>query len=177
MGWDWLEEALDAAEKGNPESGHEKTPMPAVLNHSSRIHSLKGIDWVRDDHGHVKHPLSKRAFDLSLEMWLACQAEGHMEDDGDADLHSMVFQFQMTAANLAGPLDHVGYDIPANGAFIVACLKRSLRCLHSSIDALAKVEGKALIDAARLNGYRKSLFAIRQDILELMNTYRKRTDF
>lgn len=23
MGWDWLEEALDAAEKGTPESGHE----------------------------------------------------------------------------------------------------------------------------------------------------------
>lgn len=100
-----------------------------------------------------------------------------MKDDGNAELHSMVFQFQMTAANLAGTLDHVGYDIPANGAFIVSCLKRSLRCLHSSIDALAKVEGKALIDAARLNGYRESLFAIRQDILELMNIYRKRTDF
>jgi len=90
----------------------------------------------------------------------------------------MVTQFQTTGAKLAGALNSLAYEdeeSPREGGFVVAALKRALKYLHASIDASEKVAGKKLLPGDRLQSFRDELFAIREEILALMQKYRERS--
>ena len=67
MGWEWLEEALEADERGAlPREEMEVPPLepnPAT----------EGVDWVRDEDGGISHPLAKRAFESAVAMWHFCE--------------------------------------------------------------------------------------------------------
>lgn len=169
MGWTWLEEALEADERGAlpPREDVEVTelvPNPLTEN----------IDWIRDDDGDIHHPLSKRAFESAMAMWHFLNDRNLLEEDGDDDLREMIFEFQTTGAKLAGALDSLGYDGDLrDGAFIVAALKRALGYLHKSIAASEKVMEKRLVDRERLKRFRTELFDVREEILSLMKRFRE----
>jgi len=170
MGWTWLEEALEADERGalpRPEEPEEVSPLEPNL-------ATEGVDWVRDEHGRIKHPLQKRAFESAMSMRHYCDDRGLLKDDGDADLREMIFQAQCAGAKLAGALNSLAYDEAGfrEGAFVVALLKRALTYVHASMAAVEKVAAKNSIDADRLGAFRKEWFEIREEILHLMERFR-----
>jgi len=176
MGWEWLEEALEANERGALPR-EEKTEVPDLVPNPA----TEGIDWIRVDDGGlggIRHPLSHRAFESSIEMWQFCEDRKLLGDDGDADLFEMVSQFQTAGAKLAGALNSLAYDDDDHsreGGFVVAALKRSLKYLHASIDASEKVATKNLLPPDKQRSFRDELFAIREETLALMQKYRDKT--
>jgi len=169
MGWTWLEEALEADERGAlPKREREEIP-PLEPNPLT-----EGVEWVRDKDGHIHHPLTKRAFESGVAMWHFCDDRGLLEDNGDSDLFEMVFQFQTASAKIAGALDSLAYDEDdsRDGGFVVAALKRALNYLHTSMAAADNVAQKQLLPPERLDSFRAELFEVREKILELMQRFR-----
>jgi len=171
MGWTWLEEALEADERGALPPGDEMEIPPLEPDPLT-----EGIDWVRDKDGHVRHPLSKRAFESGVAIWHYCKDRGLLGEDGDSDLHEMIFQFQTTGAKLAGALNSLAYrdEDSLEGGLVVAALKRALGYLNASMAAADKVAEKKLIDPARLELFRHELFEVREEILKLMERFRSK---
>jgi hypothetical protein len=172
MGWEWLEEALEADERGALPP-REKIEAPALEPNPA----TEGMDWVRDEDGHIHHPLTKRAFESAMAMWHFCEEKGLLGDDGDSDLREMVFEFQTAGAKLAGALDSLGYDEEGDreGGFVVAALKRALNYLHKSMAAAENVAVKKLLPSERFETFRADLFEIREEILGLMQRFRDQT--
>ena len=169
MGWTWLQEALEADERGAlpPREDIEVPPLePNPLT--------EGVDWIRVESGHIRHPLTKRAFESAMAMWHFCDERNLLGENGDSDLHEMIFQFQTTSAKIAGALNGLAYyEDLRGGGIIVAALKRALKYLHASVGAAEKVAGKNLIDAERLKSFRADLFEVREEILRLMQRFRE----
>lgn len=172
MGWTWVEEMMDAEDKGALEEFKDEDPfgdVPALVPNPL----TEGTDWVRNEHGHVEHPLCLRMRNVAMELWHDTEKLGLLGETGDQDLHGMIFQAQMAGAKLAGALNHLAYDDDRDGGFLVAALKRALNYLHEAIALTGKVEARNLIERDRLKNYEKNLFEIRQEILALMNRYRE----
>jgi hypothetical protein len=172
MGWEWLEEALEADERGALPPREENEVPELVPNPLT-----EGVDWVRDQDGHIHHPLTKRAMKSAMSMWHFCEDRGLLGETGDDDLHDMIFQFQTTGAKIAGALDSLAYDDDDSreGGFVVAALKRALNYLNASMAAAEKVAQKKLIEAERLDSFRKELFSVREEILALMERFRAKS--
>jgi hypothetical protein len=107
-------------------------------------------------------------------MWHYCKERGLLGENGDSDLHEMIFQAQTLGAKLAGALGGLAYDDSPEGGFIVACLKRALKYFGASINASEKVRGKGLVDSERLEQFRSELFCIREEMLKLMKRFRQK---
>lgn len=169
MGWEWLEEALEADERGALPP-REEMEVPLLEPNPA----TEGVDWIRDKDGHVHHPLTKRAFESAMAMWHFCDDRNLLDDDGDTDLQEMIFQFQTAGAKIAGALDSLAYDEDdsRDGGFVVAALKRALNYLHKSIAATEKVAEKKLVPGERLEPFRADLFEIREEMLSLMKRFR-----
>ncbi len=171
MGWTWLEEALDAQERGDlpPESDHgdllddlpeEEPPDPA----------REGVDWVRDGEERYIHPVQKRAKDALYALTDELKARGHFPQCSDDDLGAFVGHSMTLSAKLAGALGSIargGYE-PEPG-FTIALLKRTLEILHDALTAAEALAAKpALLPADSLATHRAALFATREDILALI---------
>ena len=172
MGWEWLEEALEADERGAIPH-HDEMEVPELVPNPA----TEGVDWIRDENGDIKHPLSHRSFNSVMSIWHFCDDQNLMTDDGDSDVQEMVFQFQTTGAKIAGALNSLAYDDDdhhRDGGFVVAALKRALNYLHKSIAAAERVAAKDIMPADRLESFRKELFEIREEMLALMQKYREK---
>jgi hypothetical protein len=171
MGWEWLEEALEADERGALPPQEKFEPPPLEPNPAT-----EGVDWIRDKQGRIHHPLTKRAFESGVAIWHFCDERDLLGENGDADLQKMVFEFQTAGAKLAGALDSLAYDEEGDreGGFIVAALKRALNYLHKSIAAAERVAEKNLLPSERFQQFRNDLFKIREEILALMQRFRER---
>jgi hypothetical protein len=96
MGWRWLEEALDRQEqekesedlKANVDENedefeeNDELPPPDPMR--------EGIDWVRDDRGHISHPIQKRAHDALHALLEELKAAGHFPEEQDEQLGDFV---------------------------------------------------------------------------------------
>jgi hypothetical protein len=134
----------------------------------------EGIDWIRNKHGDIVHPLQQRCSQSALKFWKQIKKLGEKKFE-DRHIGEFIFEFQTTAAKLAGTLNGIarGNDF-ADAAFTVACLKRSLNHLHKSQAGLEKVAAKKRLPHKLVTSARKELFQIREAILKLMVEYRKR---
>jgi hypothetical protein len=134
----------------------------------------EGIDWVRNRHGHVVHPLQHRCTESALKFWKQTDKLG-LKKSEDEDLQQFLSEFQITGAKLAGALSGFargqGY---AENAFTVALLKRALSHLHKSQAGLEAITPKKLLPAQSISRARKELFEIREGILRLMDEFRGR---
>jgi hypothetical protein len=134
----------------------------------------EGIDWIRDRHGHIKHPLQHRCFESSIKFSKRLEKLG-LKKSEDEDLQGFIFEFQTTGAKLAGALNGIAQGRGfADPAFIVACLKRALNHLHKSQAGLEAVAPKKILPEQMIAEARKELFEIREGILKLMNEFRRR---
>ena len=138
--------------------------------------ATEGVDWIRvkDELGDdIRHPLQHRCFEASMWLWKKVDELG-LKDDEDDELGELVSEFQITGAKLAGALNSLAYGRDSHEpGFIVACLKRALDHLHKSQAALEKVATKKTLPSAVLTQTRADLFEIREEILRLMNEFRK----
>jgi len=184
MGWSWIEEALnEKKENPGPEAEGDRGPeadderfaleVPDDLPPLEPDPATEGVDWVREEDGDISHPLSLRAFNSSLDLWHKCKELGLGKLD-DEDLGALLTEFQITGAKLAGALESLAYGRNLkDGAFVVACLKRALSHLHGAQSALEKVAPKELLPTELVSSTRTELFQIREEILRLMEEFRK----
>ena len=171
MGWTWIEEALDARERGDlPPAGdldelpEEDPPDPA----------REGIDWVRDGEEHFIHPIQKLANDALHALMDDLKERGQFPDCDDDDLGDFVGHSMTLSAKLAGALGGIargGYE-PEPG-FTIALLKRTLEILNDALTAASAVAAMPeLLPAESLARHRAALFATRESILALIATLR-----
>ncbi len=175
MGWDKADQeqpeeadaeedvAEEQIERDRQFNAPEPEPDPAT----------KGIDWVRNAHGEIHHPLALRAFEGSCMFWHKLKELG-FEDTEDDDLCALRDEYQITAVKLGGALGAVadGRAVPES-AFTVAYLKRALGHLHTAQAALERVAAKKLLPHPVLQPVRAELFSLREDILRLMKRFRE----
>ncbi len=134
----------------------------------------EGIDWIRAEDGDIQHPLEHRCFESAMKFWQQAKELG-LENSADEDLGNFLFEFQTTGAKLAGALGGIARDGDAHDrAFTVALLKRALDHLHKSQGGLEAVSAKNLLPETMVAEARKELFAIREEILKLMEEMRGR---
>jgi hypothetical protein len=174
MGWDQTgsdedddeDDAWDPAEINRICAEAEETPpQPNPLT--------EGVDWIRDGEDGVSHPLEVRIRKGAGALWKWCQRRALLGDDGDADLREMIFKYECCGAKCAGALGGLAYDDDAREAgFIVAVLKRALALLHESLEASERLKAKPVLPPEKLEPFREELFAVRQEILALMNRFR-----
>ena len=168
MGWshlpDLLEELPDIGSIDfNADEFEEPVPDPLT----------EGTDWIRDKHGDVAHPLQIRATDTVMELWHECKDAGHLEEGAfNSDIHDMLFNGQCVGAKLAGALNHIAYETAPENGFIVARLKRALPYFDNMMAALEKVREKELLPAERLARFSSEMFAIRAEIVQLIERFR-----
>ncbi|PYK17268.1 MAG: hypothetical protein DME64_00405, partial [Verrucomicrobia bacterium] len=135
----------------------------------------EGIDWVRDERGHILHPIEKRAHDALHGLLDELKAAEHFPEEEDEQLAEFVSGFMTLSAKLAGALGGVarGDDFFEPG-MVVAWLKRILEILNKTIAVADATRGKDFLPAERFAYYRSELFAIREDVLELIKELRSR---
>jgi len=201
MGWTCLEDALEEEKEDDELKPSSESDDAASKDHSpdssgegdrfdvDQINRIcaeaaeeplepdpltEGVDWMRDEHGDIKHPLSVRASKASIALSRKCRELGKSKAD-DEDLCALLSEFQITGAKLAGALNSLVYGRDLReGPFTVAYLKRALGHLHSAQAALERVATKSLLAAETLAENRTELFAIREAILRLMDEFRGR---
>src|SRR5205814_7860144 len=184
MGWSWLEEALDR------EDEHEAEDLEANIDEENEDQSenyiedyelpppdpmREGIDWVRDQRGHILHPIEKRAHDILHALIDELKAADRFPEAEDEQVADFVTGFMTLSAKLAGALGGVAHgDDFFEPGMVIAWLKRILEILNKTIAAADAVKAKDLLSAERFAYYRSELFAIREDVLELIQQLRSR---
>jgi hypothetical protein len=134
----------------------------------------EGIDWIRTEHGDLRHPLQHRCHESAMKVWRRCDELG-LEKTDDNNLSQFVFEFHSTAAKLAGALNGIAQGRGfRDHAFTVAYLKRALDHLHKAQTGLEAVAPKKLLPEEMVSAARKELFEIREGILKLMDEFRGR---
>jgi hypothetical protein len=191
MGWAWLEEAL-ARQDEEKESKEEKEAedWEAKINEEKKNEfeddiedyelpppnpMREGIDWVRDERGHILHPIEKRAHDALHALLDELKEAGHFPEGEGKQLADFVSGVMTLSAKLAGALGGIsrGDDFLEPG-MVIAWLKRILEILNKTIAAAEATRGKSPLSADRFAYYRSELFAIREDVLELIKQLRSR---
>jgi len=177
MGWDDVDEEADGDDEGFLEVEEMNRICPEAEDTSLQPNPLtEGVDWVLDGQGHPTHPLELRIRDGWASLWHWCEERHLVDDDENEELHEMFFKFQSCGAKCAGALGGIAYeeDLREPG-FIVAGLKRALALLHESLNAADRVRASNQLPAAQLEPFRQELFAVRQEILSLMERFRSET--
>jgi hypothetical protein len=191
MGWTWIEEALDRQDE-EKENNREKEAedLEVELDQQKKDESeeniedyelpppdpmREGIDWVRDERGHILHPIEKRGHDTLHALLDELKATDRFPEEEDEQLADFVSGFMTLSAKLAGALGGVarGDDFFEPG-MVIAWLKRILEILNKTIAAADAATGKDFLPADRLAYYRSELFAIREEVLELIKELRSR---
>src|SRR5581483_1331252 len=190
MGWSWLEEALDQEdEKENKRENEPGDLEPKadlegkdVFQDNVQDYELpppdpmrEGIDWVKDERGHIVHPIEKRAHDALHALLDELKAAERFPEEEDEQVADFVSGFMTLSAKLAGALGGIarGDDFFEAG-MVIAWLKRILEILNKTIAAADSVRGKDFLPAERLADYQSELFAIREEVLELIKELRSR---
>ncbi len=184
MGWSWLEEALDREDEKEHEEEAEDSVAKVDKEKEDEFEDYElpppdpmreGIDWVHDERGHVLHPIEKHAHDTLHALLDELKAADHFPEEEDEQVGDFVNGFMTLSAKLAGALGGVvrGDDFFEPG-MVIAWLKRILEILNKTIAAAESVKGKDFLPADRLAHYRSELFAIREDVLELIKQLRSR---
>jgi len=173
MGWARIEEYLDAKADGElPEKEEDPFDIPDDFEMPEPDPLTEGIDWIRDENGHPKHPLCHRTFKIVTGMWHDCDEAGLMKEGGSEAVRDMVFSAQMVNAKLAGALNSLWMDSDRDGGFIVACLKRALKYFNETMTHYQTVQEEGRLPAERLARFHDDLCSIREEILRLMDKYR-----
>ncbi len=172
MGWTWLEEALekkdtnddtqewvDAEDAFDFDNIEDPVPDPAT----------EGIDWVRNHHDDIVHPLAHRSYQCSLRLI------PFKDQEENAELQHFIFSVHMISAKLAGALNSLWMDHDiSDHAFTVATLKRALQRVHESQHAFQPIKEKSMLPQEELVFWEQELAGIRDEILRLMEKYRGR---
>ena len=175
MGWTKDDDEEDGEDKGPAWDVDEinRVCAEAEANPPQPNPLTEGVDWMRDEGGDIHHPLEKRILDGSIQLWDWCDEHELLGENGDPDLHDMIFKWQCCGAKCAGALGGLAYEEGRREpGFIVAGLKRALALLNQSLAAAERVASKSALPPVQLGPFRQELFAVREEILALMKRFR-----
>lgn len=171
MGWEHIEEVLDAKADGEPpekespfDSADFEMPKPNPLT--------QGIDWIKDDDGRPVHPLYRTCYDLIFALRDDCKRAGLLDEKTENPINDMLFAGHMLTAKLAGALNSLWMDYESDSGFVVANLKRSLKYFNEAMKHLQHVQTEGNLPAERLKQFQNDFCSIREEILHLMDQYR-----
>ena len=102
MGWDKRAKRKEA-EAESEETEPEENPAfdvdeinricaEAAANPPKPNPLTEGVDWVHDEFGGTCHPLERRIHESSMALWHWCNKRKLLGEDGDRDLHDMIFK-------------------------------------------------------------------------------------
>jgi hypothetical protein len=173
MGWSHLEDLLDAEARGlfrhvEEEPIEYDPPEPNPLT--------EGKDWILNTSSRPVHPLQNRASELAMEIHQLISAQS-TDADPAAELVALRGETQALAAKLSGALNGLAYDRVPEPGFVVASLKRALAFLNQAFSALHKVEQQKLLTPDACSRISAELFAIREEMLRLMDHFRNYPGF
>lgn len=179
MGWTWIEEALDekgrtplADENDDELTGGDDVPSPEI-ELPGPDPSREGIDWVWDEDGDIVHPIKKRATDALYALLDELRLAGNPEER-HRGLGEFVAYTMTMSAKLAGALGSLARGWDGEAGLTIASLKRALAVLHQALCAADALGGDTPFPIARIVYYRAELFAVREEVLELMARLRER---
>ena len=194
MGWTWVEEELEAQERGvfaeveeldQLERSDDSTPPflgsdddeddedDAFDEEIREPNPLReGIDWVRDADGSIEHPLAAKSLAFSSALWREFEEQGMLGETGDSRIFEWAGLVESAGVRLSTTLGDVAFGAEVEPGYVIAGLKRAVSLVHQSLDMLQKIEPLNLVARDRAKIYQQDLFEIREDILGLMKSYR-----
>lgn len=120
------------------------------------------------------NPIIASMMDITSRIFYDTESRGLLNDDTGNPWNQLLWHSQMTVSKLIAALESAGEEVVFEPGFVVATLKRALHLLHLTISTL---EAASSVDASRNSGWKKEirrdLFAIRESIIDLMQTYRE----
>jgi len=164
MGWTWIEEMLDA----EAEFGAEEDTDEAVGGGFEE----PGLDAAEMEEDRIRHPLVDRLIKRSATLMKLAG------DRRDNDLEEMVGSFMAVGPKIAGALGIVRPGRKADHEFnglVVAKLKRALGELSSALNAAGRLKQKESEPPFPIDEWVVEMLETRQEILSLMNEFRRTT--
>lgn len=184
MGWTWVEEELEAQERGifidsdddDFDDEDLEDDMAEVFIEDERDPDplREGIDWVRDTDGSVEHPLALRALRFSTTVWNEFEREGLLEEAGDSRVFEWAGLVESIGVRLSNTLAEVAFADEIDHGYVVAGLKRSVHLVHEALNMIQTIEHLPVMTAEHLRHAQKTLFELRGDIIDLMKKHRSR---
>lgn len=178
MGWSWVEDELDAEERGLTD-GDEEDGEDLDLDEDDDPFDLQpdplteGVNWIRDEEGDIQHPIAHRAFRLGVRIWRYADEFDLIGENRPRVVTDLVSSAQLCSAKLAGALNGLAYDLRPEHGLIVASLKRALGHLNLALQAAAEARAVPTLDAHTLEQWQAQLFELRESILKLMDEHRR----
>lgn len=166
------EEEDDDAEPFSAEDLVEDVPELEELPDPEPDPARAGIDWIRTEDGHLRHPLQHRCRETGFRYWKALEQLPGLLQEHEA-VQQFIFELQAAGAKLTGALQPIAENrCFAEPAFTVAYLKRALNHIHLSQAGLESAATQKILPPPLTTEARAELFALRQAIIDLMEYYR-----
>jgi hypothetical protein len=182
MGWMWVEEELEAQERGvfaeieedDADFEEDDEDDDFLAEEQREPNPLReGIDWVRDDDGTIEHPLALKALRFSADLWKTFDEDGKLAEGGDSRIFEWVGLVETAGVRLSNTLGDVAYGDDVEHGYVVAGLKRSVHLIHQALDMLQVIEQQHLLTSEAARNAQKQLFDLREEIIALMNAHRR----
>lgn len=170
MGWNWVDDALDAEERGVFNDPVDLEEEGVALRDPNP--QTEGRDWIRTEEGRIKHPIAHRSHVLSSRIWHYLRSRSVLNGGRSEQYRILVTESRTLSSKLAGALDGLAYSDEADSGFIIAYLKRALKHLETALGAFVKVQNDSRVESARMRRFRSELFKLREDMINLMNVHR-----
>lgn len=170
MGWHWVDDAIDADERGAFDTTIDTNAAELVPQEPNP--ESEGRDWIRTRDGRAKHPIAYRAQVLSARISRYFRAQPFCNNSQSDVFEWITSESRVLSGKLAGALDGLAYISTPDHGFIVAYLKRGLKHLESILGAFTEVQKNKHIDPARIRRFRAELFKIREEMITMMNISR-----
>lgn len=198
MGWDHLEDLMDADARGlfGKLGGKEvdESDDPQDIADSDDIFDAEGdlceleemldpdregVDWVRTPQGRIYHPLCLQAMQAYEGLHDQLADLGYLNETRKTDsLHAkiddMIFSARMLSIKLAGALNGLGYDrdLAFTAGMVVAQLKRAMSHFNEAVWHMDELASKDEQLQQLLQPYQQKLFSVRENMLQQMQRFR-----
>lgn len=163
MGWKEIEEMLDAQAESSGEEGEDE---------DLEFDEPEADEIARAERP-TRHPLVTRIIDRSVEL------SRLSENQRDDDIDEMLGAYMAVGPKIAGALtigDHdLGSDLNMSG-LVVAKLKRAVGELSRAINAANRIRESKRQLSFSIEDWITEMLQTRQEILALMDDFRKRTE-
>lgn len=128
-----------------------------------------------DDAYLPSHPLIAEMLEITSRLFYEAESRGLLTREQSNPWNQLIWHAQMAVGKLIAALEEVAEGIPSEPGFVVATLKRALHLVHltiATLEACASVEKTHRKWTAEI---RRDLFAMRESVLDLMQTIRSQS--
>jgi len=186
MGWTWVEEELEAQERGvfaDVDDGDDDDNELFEADDDMEDFDLggrdpdplrEGIDWVRDSDGTIEHPMALKILHYSASLWKEFEDADMLGDAGDSRIFEWVGLIESAGVRLSNTLGELAYGEDVDPGYVVAGLKRAVHLIHQALEMLQSLQPLNLVSPEKAKLAQKTLFSLREEVIAMMKQYRER---